>query len=375
MKVCRRCILDENIPNIVYDENGYCNYCSDYLDQKNNLTSYDYKNSEYFDSMINKIKRSKPTNEYGYNCVVGVSGGVDSSYVLHHAVKSGLKPLAVHMDNNWNSELAQSNISNLVTGLGVDLYTYVIDWIEYKELMKAFFKADVLDIELLYDNALAAVNLMVAKKFNIKYILTGQNIATEGISLPNGWNWFKYDSKNIRYIARKFGNVGIKSFPLYSSNDYFRSSFFLKIKSIPYLDYLDFKKKDAIEILKENYSYVPYPYKHYESVFTRFYQGYILPNKFNVDKRKIHLAALVVNGEMSRQDALSMLSEDPYPDKFDKKRDILYFLKKMEWTNEELAQYISREGKPHDYYPSEYSYFLLMVKIYSFFKKILTTRA
>lgn len=369
MKICKRCILDESIPEIVFDEIGNCNYCNDFLKQKVNL-SINYNSFGTFENMISLIKKSKSNNSFGYDCVIGVSGGVDSSYVLHHAVLSGLNPLAVHMDNNWNSELAQSNISNLITGLGVDLYTYVIDWQEYKELMNSFLKADVLDIELLYDNALAAVNLMVAKKFNIKYILTGQNIATEGMSLPRGWNWYKYDAKNIRSIAKQFGNVKIKTFPLYSTFDFIYSSSYLKIKSIPYLDYLEFKKYEAIKVLKDNYSYVPYPYKHYESVFTRFYQGYLLPHKFGVDKRKIHLAALVINNEMSRDEALIKLKEDPYPDPFDKKRDILYFLKKMSWSNVELEEYILRPAKSHSFYPSEYSFFLLIIKCHSFFRRI-----
>jgi N-acetyl sugar amidotransferase len=369
MKVCKRCVLDESIPEITFDEFGNCNYCNNFLNERINLSDTN-DNLNSFQDMISLIKKTKSENSFGYDCVIGVSGGVDSSFVLHHAVLSGLKPLAVHMDNNWNSELAQSNISNLITGLGVDLYTYVIDWQEYKDLMNAFFKSDVIDVELLYDNALAAVNLMVAKKFNIKYILTGQNIATEGLSLPRGWNWYKYDSKNIKSIASLFGNVKIKTFPLYSTFDFVFSSFFFKIKSIPYLDYLDFKKNEAIEILKVNYGYVPYPYKHYESIFTRFYQGFLLPQKFGVDKRKIHLAALVINNEMSRADALLRLSEDPYPDPFDKKRDTLYFLKKMGWTYEDLNEYLSRPGKNHDFYPSEYKLFLFIIKFYSFIKRL-----
>jgi N-acetyl sugar amidotransferase len=371
MKICKRCILDENIPEIVFDEFGNCSYCSRFLVERANLRNNYTNKYSSFDEMISQIKKSKSNNAFGYDCVVGVSGGVDSSYVLHHAVLSGLKPLAVHMDNNWNSELAQSNISNLITGLGVDLYTYVIDWNEYKELMNSFFKADVLDVELLYDNALAAVNLMVARKFDIKYILTGQNIATEGMDLPNGWNWFKYDAKNITSIARLFGDVKIKSFPLYSTVDFIKSSLFFKIKSIPYLDYLNFKKYEAIEVLKDKYGYVPYPYKHYESVFTRFYQGYLLPKKFNVDKRKIHLATLVINGEINRGEALSKLEEDPYPDYFDKKRDTLYFLKKMGWTHQDLMNYLSRSRIAHDFYPSEYKRFLAIVKFYSFVKGLL----
>jgi N-acetyl sugar amidotransferase len=369
MNICNRCILDENIPNIEFDELGNCNYCENYLLQKkSNITKVNHFTS--FNNMIETIKKTPVNNPYGYNCVIGVSGGVDSSFVLHHAVKSGLKPLAVHMDNNWNSELAQSNISNLITILGVDLYTYVIDWEEYRALMNSFFDADVIDVELLYDNALAAVNLMIAKKFNIKYILNGQNIATEGMALPIGWNWFKYDSKNIRSIAKKFGKVKIKSFPLYSSFDFFISSFFYKIKNIPYLDYLDFKKKEAIEILRTNYNYVPYPYKHYESIFTRFYQGFILPNKFNVDKRKIHLATLVMNNEISRLDAINMLKLDPYPNLFDKERDKHYFLKKMKWDKNKLDNYINRKEKLHSMYGSEFYLFKFIINIYMLFKKV-----
>lgn len=350
--VCSRCIMDSSIPNIAFDEKGFCNYCTEYLDQWGALLheTDDVKQAKLRD-LVETVKRAGAGKQY--DCIVGVSGGVDSSCVLVRAVQLGLRPLAVHMDNGWNSELAQHNIATLVNRLGVDLHTHVIDWQEYKKLMQAFFDADVIDVELLYDNAMLAVNYRQAAKYGIRYILAGTNSATEGMRIPGAWNWLKFDKKNIKAIARRFGNVRIRTFPLIGTFDLVRFRLVDRICWTSILDLMPYNKADVLRELQENYGYKPYPYKHYESIFTRFYQGYILPTKFGVDKRKLHLGTLVAAGQMSRQKALRDLEKIPYPDEVQLLEDRLYFLKKIGWTEADLGDYLARPPIPHDTYPSE----------------------
>jgi hypothetical protein len=300
---------------------------------------------------LNKV--SADGKDKPYDCIVGVSGGVDSSWVLVNAVKLGLRPLAVHMDNGWNSNLAVSNIANLIEELGVDLYTYVIEWHEYKDLMEAFFKADVIDVELLYDNALHEVCYSQARKYGLRYILSGSNFSTEGTKMPPSWiHPSKWDGRNIKNIG-KLGAVKLKTFPLFTSWKWIKYTYLQGIRWIPFLDLLDFKKEPALVELENKFGYTRYPYKHYESVFTRFYQGYILPTKFSVDKRRVHLSALVLTGEISREDALSDLRQIPYPSERALESDKNYFLKKMEWGPSRLESYLERPGVPHEKYGTD----------------------
>jgi hypothetical protein len=275
---------------------------------------------------------------------------------LLKAVQHGLRPLAVHMDNGWNSELAQNNIANLVTRLGVDLFTYVIDWVEYQGLMQAFFDSDVIDIELLYDNAMTAVCYQQARKYGLSYILAGSNQATEGMQMPPEWNWYKLDAKNIRSIVKKFSKLPIKSFPLYSTLDYILDTKLRSICWTPFLDYFHFVKEDAICELESDHGFKRYPYKHYESVFTRFYQAYLLPEKFRVDKRLVHLSTLIISDQLSRDQALEFLKSSPYSSAQELDVDLKYFLKKMGWDANKLREYVSRPRVEHDSYPSEYSF-------------------
>jgi len=340
--------MDTTAEGITFDSNGYCNYCTEFLEL---LKKPKRKVNLNLEELVDRIK--KDGKEKDYDCIVGISGGIDSSYTLVKVKELGLRPLAAHMDNGWDSELAANNIKNLITGLGVDLYTHVIDWDEYRNLMQAFFDADVIDIELLYDNAMLAVCYQQAKKFGIKYILAGTNTSTEGMRMPQNWNWFKFDKKNIKSLAKR-NKVKIKTFPEIGTLDYIFYEFILKIKWISFLDYLpEYNKFEALNILQNKFNYKPYPYKHYESVFTRFYQGYILPKKFNVDKRKLHLSTLIISGQMTREEALADLQKIPYPSEKDLKEDIEYFLKKMRWTKEQLDEYLSRPEKPHTLYGSE----------------------
>ena len=362
-QVCARCLMDTSAEKISFDESGYCNFCNDFENLKRNSNK-----TQNIDNLIKNIKKYKKNNQY--DCVVGISGGVDSCYALVRALEYGLKPLAVHMDNGWNSELAQNNISNLIKILNVDLYTHVIDWEEYKNLQKAFFRANVVDIELLYDNAMMAANYKIADKFNIKFILSGMNTSTEGFKIPENWSWFKNDAKNIKKIAKKFSNQKIKTFPLFGTFEYIKYEILKNIKWISFPDYFDYNKEDAITELETKFNYKRYPYKHYENIFTRFYQGYILPKKFGIDKRKLHLSNLILTKQISRDEALKIIQQPAYPDLEDERKDIEYFLKKMNWDKNKLQDYLYQDEVSHLKYGSEKKFWRIMSKIYSKIKFI-----
>ena len=348
-QMCSRCIMDTTAKDIVFDKYGVCNFCKDFLKRSQKLEK----------NFLDKKKLIKLIKSHGkkkkYDCIIGVSGGVDSSFSLLKACELGLRPLAVHLDNGWNSELAQHNISKLIRRCKVDLYTHVINWKEYRNLQEAFFQSNVIDVELLIDNAMLALNYKMANKYGIKYILSGTNTSTEGFRIPANWSWFKNDAKNIRAIVKKYSDQTIKTFPLFSSIDYIYYTFIKKINWVLFPDYFNYSKESAIEILKKKINYKPYPYKHFESVFTRFYQAYILPNKFKVDKRLIHLSAQIVSNEITRKEALEKIKNSPY-DADQEREDIEYFLTKFEWNELQLKEYISRPPKSHTHFKSEGSY-------------------
>ncbi len=365
LQTCNRCVMNNKIKDITFNSEGNCNYCEEFLIElkntsNNNSKELEIKKNKFISKVIKKGKNKK------YDCIIGVSGGLDSSYALIKAVENGLNPLAVHLDNGWNSELAQSNIENLVKLLKVDLFTYVIDWQEYRKLMQSFFLADVIDVELLMDNAMMAINYQQALKFKTNYILSGTNHSTEGMKMPREMNWFKYDKRNIQHIGKLFSGVNIKSYPSIGTINYIWYEFVKKIHWIPFLNYFDYKKEIALKILQEKYNFKPYPYKHYESVFTRFYQGYILPKKFNVDKRMLHFSTLIVTNQMKRETALKDLKKIPYTSLQELERDREFFLKKMNWEEKDLNDYLNRAPKLHSEYNTERPFFYFLVKIYEF---------
>ena len=341
---CSKCVMDDTAPGFVPMGDEGCNFCLDYLNKKKQLET-SIQSDRSLERLIDDIKKSK--SKSNYNCIIGLSGGVDSSWVLVKAKQAGLNPLCVHMDNGWNSELAQQNIENLVKSQNVDYITHVINWHEYRQLMEAFFKADVLDVELLYDNAMFAVNYKYAQKFGVSTILGGTNFATEGVNMPDGWNWFKFDKRNIKKIAKLENVQSFKSFPAMGTLDFVRYEYLNGIKWVSFLDYMNFSKSSALEFLEKECGYRRYPYKHYESVFTRFYQGYILPQKFGVDKRKVHLSSLILAGDMAREEAKTLLDKIPYPSEEEQQNDVEFFLKKMGWTKGELEEYLKRPSRSH----------------------------
>ena len=349
MRICTRCVMDESASDITFDKDGVCNFCTDFSVKLPELGALNGDPSSHpqLVASINKVGLGKQ-----YDCVVGLSGGIDSSYVLHLVVEAGLRPLAVHLDNGWNSELAVANIHSLVSTLNVDLYTHVIDWDENRDMQLSMFKAGVIDIELLMDNAMLALNCQIARRYRLRHVVAGTNSSTEGLRMPKGWNHFKLDAMNIRAIHKQFGHVPIKTHPLISTFDYLRFKYLNKIEWVSWLDYVDYNKQLATNLLKSRYGYKPYPYKHYESIFTRFYQGFILPQKFQVDKRKVHLSTLIMSGQMAREDALADLRQPPY-DPLQHQRDQLFVLKKLGVDEEWLREYLNAPNREHSTYSTE----------------------
>jgi N-acetyl sugar amidotransferase len=343
--------MDTSASGILFDESGRCNYCRNFEQRLATYQPTEPRQLERrLEQLVSRIKsdgRGKP-----YDCVVGLSGGVDSAYTLYCVKKCGLRPLAVHMDNGWDSELAANNIENLVRKLDVDLLTYVINWQEYRRLMQAFFDADVLDVELLYDNAMLAVNYRTAVNHDCKWILGGTNTTTEGMEMPANWNWFKFDKKNILSLARRSG-VQIDTLPTIGTTEYVLFQYVRRVRWVRFLDHVDYFKPRATEILVKEIGFRPYAYKHYESIFTRFYQGYILPRKFGIDKRKLHLSTLLMSGQVSREAAIETMERIPYASESALQEDIDYFVKKMSWTPQQLDDYMARPEISHARYGSE----------------------
>jgi N-acetyl sugar amidotransferase len=343
--------MDARAADVTFDAEGRCNYCTSMIAR---LAELKPTSPELLQEKLTGFVEAIRAEGRGkrYDCIVGVSGGADSSYALYLARTQGLRPLAVHMDNGWDSELAVNNIENVVRKLGVDLYTHVVDWREYRALQQAFFDADVIDVELLYDNAMLAVNYEQAAHYGVRYILSGSNTTTEGMRVPRNYNWNKFDRKNILALARRNG-VEVRSLPTIGVARYVWHRLVRGIRWVPFLDYIDYDKERCIGVLARELGYRPYPYKHYESIFTRFYQGYLLPAKFGIDKRRLHFSSLICSGQMTRDRATELLAHSPYPDVDDLQVDIEYFLKKLGWTERDLAAYLARAERAHDEFPSE----------------------
>ena len=341
--------MDTTDPEIIFDKNGVCNYCT-HLEKI--LPLYTYSEEQSVINLKSIANRLKNDSSGTYDCIIGLSGGVDSSYVAYLAHKSGLNPLCVHFDNGWNSEIAVANIKKIVNKCNFDLETYVINWPEFKDLQRSFFKAGVLDIEMLTDHAIMATMFNLRKKHNIKYILSGVNIKTEN-GMPNTWLWRKQDLVNIIDIQKKFGTLSIKEFPTLSS-----LSFKIKKmlgwggKYVEILNNINYSKKEAMKTLIEEFSWEYYGGKHYESVFTKFFQAYILPKKFNIDKRKVHLSSLIRSSEVSREQALEELKKSLYSED-ELNRDRKYVIKKLGFSDEEFTAIMNEKPKAHTDYKSD----------------------
>ncbi len=366
-QVCTRCVMDTTAPTITFNKQGMCSFCTEYISYSSIIFRPEDERLKNLDSLLQNIKQSKAGK---YDCIIGLSGGADSTYVAYLAKRHGLNPLAIHLDNGWNTELAVKNIASTINSLGIELYTHVIDWQEFREIQLAFFKAGVIDLEMPTDHAIGAIIYRLAKKFNIKYFLSGTNLATEAM-MPEGWFFDnKMDPINIKGIYKKFdGNRDFETFPLLSVPEYFIRKYSSSIKSISFLNYFVYNKVEAIALLQREIGYVPYPIKHYESVFTRFYQGYILPTKFNVDKRKPFLSTMIMTGQISRENALESLRMPPY-DELLLIQDRQFVMKKLGFSDSDFESYMSSKDLSHFSYPSITKYENKIRRILSPLKRI-----
>lgn len=347
-KRCTRCVMDTTTSEIRFNPDGTCNFCTDYK-KSLQATVFDFTPEERkkkLDDLISSIKKQGEGKQY--DCILGISGGVDSSYLCILAKEWGLRPLIVHFDNGWNSDLAVTNINNVINKLDYELYTYVINWEQFKDLQLSYFRASVLDIEVPNDQLIFATLFRVAQEKGIKNIISGNNIFTEEI-LPYDWAFHhKLDLTNLRNIHKKFGTKSIKGFPTLGLKDRIRyQKQGIQIHTV--FEYLDFDYEKVKRRLSDEFNYIFYEGKHFESIFTRFYQGYILPKKWNIDKRKAHLSCMVLAGFMTRDEAVKEL-EGPTYDPEKQQADKLYVCKKWDMTEAEFDAVMAEEPVPHDFY-------------------------
>lgn len=357
-QICTNCVMDTTDSKIAFNENGVCDHCVNFY--KNTVKAW-YPNDfgkNKLKNIIEEIKLSGKKNEF--DCILGISGGLDSSYMLHLCVNEfGLRPLVFHVDAGWNSELAVHNIEVMIDKLGLDLYTEVINWEEMRDLQLSFFKAGVPHIDLPQDHAFIATLYNFAEKYRVKFILNGGNISTECVRNPMEWLYYGTDMAQIRDIHNRFGSVPLNSFPL---SPILRHKIYLRyikgVQVVKPLNYLPYIKKEAVQILSDKYGWREYEQKHFESRFTKFYEGYWLPVKFGYDTRKVQFSSLILTGQMSRDEALDELKKLPYdPEAIED--DIKYVATKLGISTEELMDYFGAPNKTYRDYKNQEKLFIV----------------
>lgn len=341
-QVCTVTVMDTTDPDITFDEDGVCNYVRDFRKFSRERANPDIRRAE-LERIIANIKAQGEGRDY--DCLLGVSGGVDSSYLACKLHEWGLRPLIVHFDNGWNSELAVRNIEELVTRLNFDLETYVVDWEAFRDLQAAYFRASVLDIEIPTDHMIFAALNQIAVRYDIRVLISGHNDDTEWL-LPKAWYFSKFDLRNLTDISRQYGRNSLGTLPRLGVWQQFYYYHFRKIRTVQPLQYVEFNKADAKEFLIENMGWRDYGGKHHESIFTRFYQGHVLPKKFGIDKRKAHLSNLILSGQITRDDALRELQQPPYAEDL-QEQDKSYVIKKLGFSEEEFEAILNAPPRDH----------------------------
>lgn len=364
-KICSNCIMDTSDPMISFDSKGFCDFCNNYYSEiQPNWHPNDIGLSK-ISPIINKIKKEGEGKDY--DCLIGISGGLDSSYVTYAAVrKFGLRPLMFHCDTGWNSDLGVSNIQCIIEGLNLDLVTEVINWQEMKDLQRAFFKSQVPFVDTPQDVGLFSALYKFAVKNNFKYVITGGNFSTEVVRESLDWTYFSTDTKHIKDIHKKFGDGELKTFPMVDILLYktiFRWIHGMRVVKL--LDSIPFIKKDAIKELNTLFGWQEYPQKHYESRFTRFYESYWTPKKFGFDKRRAYFSSEILTGQMTREEALNKISSSQLDDETMQK-EFEYVAKKLDFTVEEFKEIFNSPNKSFRDYKNNYFLITLGTKISSF---------
>ncbi len=372
LQICTKTVMDTTDPNIKFNKSGESHYYTNFI--KNIIPIWKNDNSKFYqlEKIADKIKKDSKKNDF--DCIIGISGGVDSSYLVYLAKEIlGLRPLIYHVDAGWNSQLAVSNIEKIIDKLNLDLHTDVIYWPEMKDLQLSFFKAQVPHLDTPQDHAFFSSMYNYASKYKVKYILNGGNFSTECIREPLEWHYHASDLKQLKDIHSKFGNLKLDKFP---TADIFKYKFYYRfvksIKVIQPLNMIKYIKSEAIDLLQRKFDWKEYSHKHYESRFTKFYEGYWLLNKFGYDKRKAHYSSLILTDQMTREDALKKISVAPYTEEIED--DFEYVANKLEISVMELKNLMNGENKSFRDYNSNYlliNFFTKLVRLAGIEKRII----
>lgn len=346
---CARCLMDTSDPKITFDENGVCNHCIEFETVTRKNWFPDEEGRARWAAIVGQIKAAGRSKEY--DCILGLSGGVDSSYLAIKVHEWGLRPLVVHVDAGWNSELAVANIEALVKHCNYDLHTHVVDWEDMRDLHLAYLRAGIANQDVPQDHIFFASLYHFATSNGIRYILSGGNLATEGI-FPKAWLGSAMDAINLKAIHRQYGERPLRSYRTISFFEYyFWYPFVKKMRTVRPLNYMPYDKAKALEELERTVGYKPYARKHGESLFTKLFQNYYLPQKFGYDKRKPHLSSLIVSGQLTRDEAVAKLAEPLYdPDELD--IDIAYFCKKLRISRAQFDELMKAPIHSHTDFPT-----------------------
>jgi len=354
-RVCTNCIMDTTDSTIKFDDQGQCEYCSNYY--HNILPNWhpDEKGEKEIIKIFEKIKKDGKGRDH--DCLIGISGGLDSSYLVYLAKeKYGLRPLLFHVDAGWNSDISTHNIQRLVDGLDLDLYTEVVNWTEMKDLQLAFIKSQVPDIDIPQDLVFFSSLYNYAAKNNFKYILTGGNYSTECVREPFEWGaYYQTDMRYVRDIHNKFGTIPLKTFPtcnIFKYKLYYR--FIKGVRVVKPLDYVPFIKAEAIKQLTDRFGWQQYQHKHHESRFTRWFEADWLPRKFGYDKRRAHLSSLILTNQLTREDALKRVATPELNEQV-LKQEFEFVARKLDLTVEELQNYFNGDNKSFKDYKNNFN--------------------
>lgn len=352
LKVCTNCVMDTTDPKITFDDRGVCDHCRSFREHTLPNWHTGPEGQAELDQMIERIRNNGKGRDF--DCIIGMSGGIDSSYLVYAAKEMfGLRPLVFHVDAGWNSQIAVNNIERIVDGLGLDLYTEVIDWEEMKDLQLAFFKSGVPHVDTPQDHAFFATMYKFATQYNVRDILTGANLSTECVRNPVEWMYYQSDSTQLRDIHSKFGIRPLRNFPVTSILWHKLWLPYVKgIRSWRPLNNIAYIKDDAVAMLSERFGWQPYPQKHFESRFTRFYESYWLIEKFGYDTRKVQFSSLILTGQMTREEALQRLAEPAY-DRETIHQDLEFIATKLGITSDELNGYLRAPNKTYRDYKSQ----------------------
>lgn len=361
-QICTNCVMDTSDSKITFDDKGFCDHCIDFYQNVLPNWQTDEKGRQDLDEVVSRIKKEGQGNEF--DCILGMSGGVDSSYLLHLAVTElGLRPLVFHVDGGWNSELAVHNIQVMIDKLGLDLYTEVINWEEMKDFQLAFFKSGVPHIDIPQDHAFIATLYNFADKNKVKYILNGGNISTECVRNPMEWMYYGTDMALIKDIIKQFGTVKMETYPF---SPILRHKFYLRylrgVQVVKPLNYMPYIKENALNLLSEIYGWAPYPQKHFESRFTKFYEGYWLPERFGFDTRRVQFSSLILTNQMTRDEALDKLKKPAY-DPSTIEDEFNYIATKLGITSEKLREYFTMDKKFYYDYKNKETLFKTGAKV------------